>query len=82
MQLLNAQYVNDVFTGEVKGNKTWEPDSFCACKVVVYAPTCGLSCFNEGTYNKMMSSVYIGLLASLPTYTSHKQRSRQRLHLS
>lgn len=33
--------VNDVFTGEVKGNKKWEPDSFCACKVVVCAPTSG-----------------------------------------
>ena len=29
----------------------------------------------------MMSSVYIGLLASLLTYISHKQRSRQRLKL-
>ncbi len=41
MQSFNAQCFNDVFTGEVKGNKTWEPASFCACKVVVCAPSCG-----------------------------------------
>ena len=41
MQSFNAQYFNDAFTGEVKGNKTWEPGSVCACKVVVCAPTCG-----------------------------------------
>ena len=41
MQLINAQYVNDLCTGEVKGKKGGVPGSFCACKMVVCAPTCG-----------------------------------------
>ena len=28
-------------TGEGKGEERWEPGSFCGCKMVVCAPTCG-----------------------------------------